>query len=167
MKHNQTTSESNWNFISYLLGVRSHDILNLSLFWYDLLEVLIQALILLQKHNSQWIVSKSPENQLNLHILSTGCEIAPYIKFELILISFAWGFKWRFNSAANLSYKGFGYLDIREWPINLHLLFVWYLNTKYWIWDHFNIFWSMVKFASNSKTWSFLFVFIKFFLFLL
>jgi hypothetical protein len=51
---------------------------------------------------------------LKLHILCIGDEIAPYIKFELILISASGGLNWRFNSAANLSYKRFGYIDIRE-----------------------------------------------------
>jgi len=45
------------------------------------------------------------------------------ILFGLILISASGGFNWGFNSAANWSYKGFGYLDIKEQPINLFLLF--------------------------------------------
>ena len=68
---------------------------------------------------------------LKLHILSILCEIAPKIKFGLILIPFAWDFNLRFNSAANWSYKGFGCLNTREWPINKDLLFVWYQNSKY------------------------------------
>jgi len=51
-------------------------------------------------------------------------EIATCIKFGLILISFAWGFNWRFNFAANWSYTGFGYLDIIEQPINWDCCFL-------------------------------------------
>jgi hypothetical protein len=37
-----------------------------------LLEVLIRGSILPQKHNSQWTISKPPQNQLKLYILSIG-----------------------------------------------------------------------------------------------
>jgi hypothetical protein len=36
----------NWNFIFSLLGLRSHHLSNLGLFWYCLLEVLIRGSIL-------------------------------------------------------------------------------------------------------------------------
>jgi hypothetical protein len=136
-----------------------------------------------QKYNSWWTIKKPHLNQLKLHIPFIGGKIASYIKLGLILISFAWGFNsrfnsaaetlllvnhkkttlesietsyyvywgdiapyikfgliwisfswclnWRFNSAANWSYKEFGYLDIIERPINWHLLFSWYQNTIY------------------------------------
>jgi hypothetical protein len=51
---------------------------------------------------------QTPHYPLKLHILSILCEIAPQIKFGFILISFAWDFNLRFNSAANWSYKGLG-----------------------------------------------------------
>jgi hypothetical protein len=48
---------------------------NLNLFWYRLLEVLIWSSILPQKHYSYRTISKSPHNQLQLHILSIEGEI--------------------------------------------------------------------------------------------
>jgi hypothetical protein len=42
-------------------------------------------------------ISKPYQNQLKLHILSNGGEIALYVKCKLILISFASGFNLRFN----------------------------------------------------------------------
>ena len=74
--------------------------------------------ILPQKNYSLWTIRKIPSNKLKLHIMCIGDEIAPYLKFGLILISDSRGFNWEFNSAANWSYKGFGYLDIKEWPMN-------------------------------------------------
>jgi hypothetical protein len=53
-----------------------------------------------QKYNSWWTIKKPHLNQLKLHILFIGGKIASYIKLGLILISFAWGFNSRFNSAA-------------------------------------------------------------------
>jgi len=74
--------------------------LNLGLFWYCLLEVLIRGSILPQKHYSLWTISKPPQNQLKLDMQSIGGEITSYVKFGLILIFFSWGFNLRFNSAA-------------------------------------------------------------------
>jgi hypothetical protein len=104
------------------------------------------------------VISIPPQNQLTLHILSSRGEIATYIKFRLIIISFAWDFNSRLNSIANWSYKGFGYLDIGEQPIYRDLLFVWYQNTKYWIWGHFDIVWSRFQFCYLKKlfNWSYL-----------
>jgi hypothetical protein len=45
--------------------------------------------------------NQTPQNQLKLHNLSTGGD-TPYIKFGLILTSFAWGFNSRFNSIAEI-----------------------------------------------------------------
>jgi hypothetical protein len=72
---------------------------NLGLLWYCLLGS-IQGSILPQKHNSKWTIIQSPPNQFKLHILSIGGDFATYIKFGLMLISFAWGFNSRFNFAA-------------------------------------------------------------------
>ena len=38
--------------------------------------------------------------------------------------------------------KGSGYLDLRERPISLYSVLSLYWNTKYWIWEHLEIFWS-------------------------
>jgi Cft2 family RNA processing exonuclease len=56
--------------------------------------------ILPQKHYSERTISKSPQNRLQLHILPIGGDIALYVKFGHILISFAWVFNSRFNFAA-------------------------------------------------------------------
>jgi hypothetical protein len=110
--------EINWNFIFSLLGMRSHHMLNLGLFWYFVawgfnsrFNSAAETLLLV---NYKPTTLESIETSYSVY----WDDIAPYIKFWLILILAKGGFNYRFNFAANWSYKGFGYLDMRELPIN-------------------------------------------------
>ena len=47
--------------------------------------------------------------------------------------------------------KTFGYLNIRERPINLYSVFSSYCNTKYLIWGHFEIIWSGVSILVRKR----------------
>jgi len=86
LMNQQSIFRINWNFIFSLLGMRSHYMSNLDLFWCLFLDVLIRDAILPHKNNFYWTIRKSPHNQLQLHILPIGCDITTYVKFGLIRI---------------------------------------------------------------------------------
>jgi hypothetical protein len=74
-----------------------------------------------QKHNSWWTISKTPYNQLKLHILFIGCDIALYVKFGIILILFAWGFNSRFNSAAETLFL-VNHMKLPQNQLKIHII---------------------------------------------
>jgi len=92
-----------------------------------------------QKHNSWWTISKTPYNQLKLHILFIGCDIALYVKFGIILILFAWGFNSRFNSAAETLFL-VNHMPIASESIeNPYYIYSWWYCNTYKIWSYFDI----------------------------
>jgi hypothetical protein len=101
VNHMQTASKSIETSYPVYWGW-DRTILNWGLFSYHLLEILIGGSILPQKYNFLWTISKTPRNDLKLHILSIRGEITPYIKFGFILIFFAWDFHSKFNYTRGL-----------------------------------------------------------------